>query len=213
MNVSRVPSTKKFQTIVAAIAILLSPAVGLDHSRSFDGGKMQTAFGSTSSSQSQSSLSPHCETVGKKEIKITCHYAASAVTTSSSLGQPRIVLNDAVLSFEIGNDSYMHAELSFTNEGRSPVYLEIDDDSNRNYVRRLLPHVDFRTLDPAIKHSFTEHLLIPALRPRHYSIRLWIPHPDPSLKFDPAHDLLLSSVGVPDQENGLNLVATFAVVR
>ena len=129
------------------------------------------------------------------------------------------MLNNAVLLFKTSNESHMHVELTFTNEGTDSisdgrlVYLAIDDDSGRNYVRRLLPHIDFRTLVPGAQRTISERLLVPALQPRHYVIRLWIPNPDPALKFDTAHNLLLSSVGVPDPETGLNMIAAFSVVR
>jgi len=51
----------------------------------------------------------------------------------------------------------------------------------------------------------------PALQPGRYFLRLWIPNPDPALKFDPARNLLLSNEGVPEPKSGLNRIATISV--
>jgi hypothetical protein len=225
MNGFLIPKATELLTILAAfvlpLAILGPLAIGQDRTRqaSSETRKMQSVAGADSSSRTESSAAPRCDTVGKKEITITCHYSASPAANPRSNREPRIVLNDAALSFKTSHDSHMHVELTFTNEGTNlisdgrSVYLAIDDDSGRNYVRRLLPHIDFRSLAPGAQQTISERLLVPALRPRHYTIRLWIPNPDPNLKFDPAHNLLLSSVGVPDPESGLNLIATFSVVH
>jgi hypothetical protein len=113
----------------------------------------------------------------------------------------------------------MSIALTFTNldsakpsEAR-PVYLAIDDDSGKNYIRRVLPHVDFRTLAPGQKSEFSEHLLIPALHSGHYRIELWIPSSNSALKFDVSRNLLIESVGVADRKTGLNRVASFSVIH
>jgi hypothetical protein len=212
---------KILAAFVLSLAILVSGAIGQDRTRqaSSEIGKMQSAAGTASNSRAESSTSPHCDTAGKKEITITCHYTASPAADSRSDKHPRIVLNDAVLSFKTNQDNHMHVELTFTNEGMNsisdslPVYLAIDDDSGSNYVRRLLPHINLRNLAPGSQQAMSERLLVPALQPRHYIIRLWIPNPDPDLKFEPSHNFLLSSVGVPNQETGMNTIATFSVVR
>jgi hypothetical protein len=172
---------------------------------------------------SQSTASPHapaipCHTTGTRDITIGCDYVPSDVK-SAAANEPRIALNHAAFSFKTKRDNWMSVTLTFTNldtakpsEARL-VYLAIDDDSGHNYIRRVLPHVDFRTLAPGQKTEFTEHLLIPALHPRHYRIELWIPSSDPALKFDAGRNLLLESMGVADRKSGLNRVASFSVVR
>lgn len=194
--------------LILALAIFAIPAIGQDgagHASSVPG--------------TESSTSPHCDIAVTKAIRITCHYTASPAADSGSDQEPRVVLNDAFLSFKTRDDNYMHVDLTFTNGGKNaisaalPVYLSIDDDAGNNYIRRLLPHVDFRSLAPGVPQTFSERLLAPALQPRQYVVRLWIPNPDPTLKFDPAHNFLLSSAGVPDAKSGLNLIAKFSATR
>jgi hypothetical protein len=225
MNGLRISKVIALLTMLAALilslAVLASSAIAQDRVRqaSSEIGKMQSASGAASSSRAETSTSPRCDTAGKNEITITCHYTASLAASPRSDREPRIVLNDAVLSFKTRNESHMHLELTFTNEGSNltsdgpSVYLAIDDDSGRNYVRRRLPHTDFRNLAPGAPRTFSERLLIPALRPGHYAIRLWIPSPDPGMNSDSRHNLLLSSVGVPEKEAGFNLLATFSIAK
>jgi hypothetical protein len=225
MNRLPIPSAAELLTILAALvlppAAIVSGALGQNwvSQGSSDPGKIQTAPGTASNSRAEYSASPHCDIAGKKEITITCHYTATPAADSRSEKHPRIVLNDAVLSFKTNQDNHMHVELTFTNEEMNsisdslPVYLAIDDDSGSNYLRRLLPHINLRNLAPGSQQAMSERLLVPALQPRHYIIRLWIPNPDPYLKFEPSHNFLLSSVGVPNQESGMNTIATFSVVR
>lgn len=112
----------------------------------------------------------------------------------------------------------MHVDLTFTNEGTTRIsdalsaYLVIDDDAGQNRVRRVLQQVDFRKIAPRQRLAFSEWLLIGSFRPGHYTIYLWIPDPDPSLEFNAAHNFLLSSVGVADQQTGLNTLASFTVM-
>jgi len=151
------------------------------------------------------------------EITLACDYASMPAPDASN--GVRIVLNRAEFSFKTKHDNWMRVELTFSNSGAAKmaearkVYLAVDDADGHNYIRRVLPHVDLRSLAPGERQTFSDRLLIPALRPGRYIIHLWIPDPDPSLQFNSAHNLLLSSVGVPDRKTGLNTLATFAVVR
>ncbi len=93
------------------------------------------------------------------------------------------------------------------------VYLAIDDESGNNYFRRQLANVDLRKVTPGKRLTFSERLLMPALRPGRYTVQLWIPRPDPSLQFDPAQNFLLSSRGMADPKSGLNKLATMTVLQ
>jgi hypothetical protein len=224
MNAFRSPAATGLLTIVAGFALSLansaSWATGQDGARHVpaDANKTQSPTGTVNGPGIQPSTSPHCDITGAKAIRITCHYSASPLTDVGNR-EPRVVLNDAILMFKTRDDNYMHVDLTFTNDGKNaildahPVYLEIDDDAGNNYVRRPLPHVDFRNLPPGGQRTFSERLLAPAFQPRPYIIWLWIPDPDPSSKFDSAHNFLLSSAGVPDSKSGLNLIAKFSVAR
>jgi hypothetical protein len=161
---------------------------------------------------------PVCHAAGSHDIALSCDYIP-ADSKSAVSGEPRIALNHAAFSFKTKHDNWMSVTLTFTNldraapsEARS-VYLAIDDDSGKNYIRRVLPHVDFRTLAPGQKTDFSEHLLIPALHSGHYRIELWIPSSNSALKFDVSHNLLMESVGVADPKTGLNRVASFSVTH
>jgi len=109
----------------------------------------------------------------------------------------------------------MHVELTFSNESdakieeKRTIYLALDDAKGQNHMRRPLPHVDFTKLEPGKPMTFEERLLAPAFEPGIYSISLWIPSNDAALKFDPAHNFLLSNEGVPNTESGLNRIADF----
>jgi hypothetical protein len=124
-----------------------------------------------------------------------------------------------VISFRPDDSSNMLAKLTFTNTGTAPisdtrtVYLTIDDDAGNNNVRRILPSVDFRKLFPGKAVTFSEQLRIAAFPPGHYTIALWIPSSEPALKFNPAHNLLISSAGVADSQKGLNILAKFTVAQ
>lgn len=112
----------------------------------------------------------------------------------------------------------MVVELTFTNEGTVRIsdaltcYLAINDDAGQNYMRRILPRVDFHKLAPGQRLTFSDRLIVGSFRPGHYTIYLWIPNTDPTLRFNPARNFLLSSAGVADTVTGLNTVATFRVV-
>jgi hypothetical protein len=180
---------------------------------------MATSFALGASAILSASDSEPCHARGSHEISITCDYTSDSSKDKPAAGEPRIALNHAAFSFKTKHDNWMSIALTFTNldsakpsEAR-PVYLAIDDDSGKNYIRRVLPHVDFRTLAPGQKSDFSEHLLIPALHSGHYRIELWIPSSNSALKFDVAHNLLIESVGVADRKTGLNRVASFSVIH
>jgi hypothetical protein len=159
-----------------------------------------------------------CEAAGRQEITIMCDYAAAPRAPSDDGKTTRIVLNRILISFEPTDESHMRVNLTFTNGGTTRIsrahtaYLVIDDDAGVNHVRRVLQQVDFRKIAPGQRLAFSEWLLISSFRPGHYTIYLWIPDPDPSLKFIAAHNLLLSSVGVADPQTGLNTLASFTVM-
>jgi hypothetical protein len=91
------------------------------------------------------------------------------------------------------------------------VYIALDDEAGQNHLRRPLPHVDFKKVIPGEPMTFTDRFLAPALRPGCYFVRLWIPSLDPDLKFDAAHNFLLSNQNVSDATSGLNEIATISV--
>jgi hypothetical protein len=164
-----------------------------------------------------SQSAPQCEIVGTSELSITCVYSPAEVGGADARSLPRVILNRAEISFKTSNESHMRVELSFTNDSGAQineprtVYLAIDDEKGQNHMRRPLPQVDFTKLEPGKPKKFEETLLAPAFSPGPYVVSLWIPSSDPSWKFDPAHNFLLRSAGVPDSVTGLNLVAKFRV--
>lgn len=165
----------------------------------------------------ESAVAPHCEIIETQEIKITCTYTATPRFSARGTDEARIVLNRAVLSFGTKRDSYMLVDLTLTNGGASlfsephTVYLSVDDEAGHNMVRRVLPKVDFSKLSPGVPVTFSERLLVGGFRPGRYTISLLIPNPDPSLKDNPARNILLSSEGVADSAIGLNTIAHFTV--
>ncbi len=160
-----------------------------------------------------STSAPQCAAIDSIGLTITCAYTAASDRSAA----PRIVLDRAVISFVPAKESRMSVELTFTNESGNKiadqrmVYLAIDDERGENYMRRSLPHVDFTKLEPGRLTKFQEVLLAPAFSPGRYIVSIWIPSTDPSLKFDPAYNFLLSSNGVPDPTTGLNQIAKFTV--
>ena len=157
---------------------------------------------------------PQCDTQGTSEITISCNYSATA-TAPRENSTPRIALKRAVISFKPSSESHMHVELTFSNESdakiteKRTIYIAFDDAKGENHMRRPLPHVDFTKLEPGSPMAFEERLLAPAFEPGSYSISLWIPSNDAAVKFDPAHNFLLSDESVPDIESGLNRIAKF----
>ena len=163
-------------------------------------------------------VTSQCDTQGKGSINVACDYVEAPAPVESS-SEFRIVLNHAVISFTTKDENFMSVELTFTNRGKSPVqdartvYLAVDDDAGHNQLRRPLTKVDFRSLVPGKRVTFSDRLLIGVLRPGHYVIELWIPSADPSAAFDKAHNVLLSNVDVPDQRSGLNKIATITILH
>lgn len=171
------------------------------------------------SPKKKSPVGPQCETRGEEHITITCNYRAVPRSSSDRQGASDIALSRAVISFRPDDSSNMVAKLTFTNTGTAPisgmrtVYLTIDDDAGNNNVRRILPTVDFRKLSPGKPVTFSEQLRIAAFPPGRYAIALWIPSSAPALKFNPSHNLLISSAGVADSQKGLNILAKFTVEK
>jgi hypothetical protein len=199
----------------AAISILtvtqvLSPALGIPH-------RFDLRRQTTKPRASASAVAPNCRVDGASELTITCSYTAGSSFDADSRPAPRIILNRAVISLIPSDGNPMRIELTFTNgtarkiADRRIVYLSIDDEKGQNHMRRPLPDVDFTKLEPGRLTKFQETLLAPAFSAGSYTVSIWIPSIDPSLKFDPTHNLLLSSKGVPDRATGLNRVAEFAV--
>lgn len=160
---------------------------------------------------------PTCETIETNELTLTCAYSASSPVDADTRTAPRIILNRAVISFIPSNDSHMRVQLTFTNESGSKitdhrtVYLAIDDDKGENHMRRSLPHVDFTKLELDKPVTFQETLPAPAFSRGTYLILLWIPSTDPSLRFDPKHNFLVSSNGVTLPDAGLNQIGKFTI--
>jgi len=167
--------------------------------------------------QSSASSAP-CSAKGSEDINIACDYVGVPHSGATDDG-PRIVLNRAILFFKTKGENIMQIELTFTNQGRTSlssartVYLAVDDDAGQNFIRRILTHVDFRTLSPGKPITFSDRLLVGALRPGHYLVHLAIMSPDPSSASDSSRNLLLSNVGLADRQTGLNTIATFSVLR
>jgi hypothetical protein len=156
---------------------------------------------------------------GRREgLKILCNYTATPHCASSGIAEPRVVLNRLAPSFNWDDQSHMLVELTFTNRGTARIsdaqtaYLAIEDGAGQNYMRRSLPQVDFPKLAPGERLTFSARLLAPALRLDHDTVQLCMPNSDPSLKFDPVHNFLLSSMGVANPDAGLNKLAARTVV-
>jgi hypothetical protein len=206
--------------LIAALAIHSWSAFAQEDARataSGNSGIHETSPKSLSDSPKSAGLAK-CEIAGDEVITITCVYTASPRSDSYNQDAPRIVLNRAVLSFSPKSESHMLVELTFTNDSTKlisehrTVYLAVDGEDGRNYVRRPLPSVDLSALKPGESQTSSEHLRIAGFRGgARYVIHLWIPDPDPSLKFNATHNLLLSNVGVGDPATGLNTLAQFTV--
>ncbi len=159
---------------------------------------------------------PQCEIKGSGEITITCTYSPESHGTEQIAG-PRIALGHASLFFDTDQDSHMKIGLAISNHGSAAVseartvYIAIDGADGKNYLRRALLSVDLSKVAPQQTVVFSETLLSPAFPRGTYTIHLWIPSPETSLKTDPSHNLLLANVGVPDSATGLNTLATFTV--
>ncbi len=160
---------------------------------------------------------PQCDVKGDTEISITCDYSP-APNGASQIAGPRIAVDHASFFFDTDQDSRMKIGLTITNRGPDAiaeariVYIAIDGADDKNYLRRPLPHVDLSKIAPQQTIACSETLLSPAFPRGTYTIHLWIPSSEPSLKFDPAHNLLLNNIGVADSVTGLNTLATFTVL-
>jgi hypothetical protein len=215
-------TTRKVLGLLLAVAqLMIVPAVLLSAASSivFALNSARKTSGASISTRTQHAPAPGCHATGTGEITIACDYAAVSVNSEQPGSEPRIALNHAALSFKTKHDSWTSVELTFTKLDAAPVseprlvYLAVDDDFRHNFVRRVLPKVDFRSLATGQRTAFSERLLIPAFQPGHYRIELWIPSSDPSLKFNTKSNFLISSLGVADKKTGLNRIATFSVVR
>lgn len=159
---------------------------------------------------------PQCNVKGDTEISIACDYSP-APNVGAQIAGPRIAVNHASFFFDTDQDSHMKIGLTITNRGPDAiseariVYIAIDGDDGKNYLRRPLPHVDLSKIAPEQTIAYSETLLSPAFPRGTYTIHLWIPSSEPSLKFDPAHNLLFNNIGISDSETGLNTLATFTV--
>jgi hypothetical protein len=171
----------------------------------------------TAAGQKRSPSPLRCEAAGKSEIAVDCQYPGGAVQAAGK--EPGISLDRATIHFSTGRDNYMHIDLTFRNAGKAAftdartLYIEFDDPTGQNYIRRPLPHVDFRALAPGETKTFSDIFLAPALPPGRYLVQLWIPDPNPALKFDAAHNLLLSNVPVSGTATRLNQIAAVTVGR
>jgi hypothetical protein len=174
-----------------------------------------TAVSHSASAETQ----PRCQVTGTRDIAVACDYTALPVDPAQAASEPLIALNHAELQFKTRDDNWMSLELRFTKLNSIPIseahraYIEIDDDSGHNFIRRPLPSVNLAGLAPGHPADFKERLMFPALRPGRYQIKLWIPNVDPSLMFKAAHNLLVSSFGVADEKSGLNTISAFSVTR
>jgi hypothetical protein len=61
--------------------------------------------------------------------------------------------------------------------------------------------------------TFSDQFLAPTLQPGRYFVRLWIPDPKPALKFDAAHNFILSNERIANLSTGLNQIATVFVEK
>jgi hypothetical protein len=205
--------------LLTGLAISISPEVGIEAAHTDPSTNETRGVLRAVGSMAPQATASQCETAGKKEITIMCDYMATPHASSKNISTPRIVLNRLMISFKPNKESHMVVELTFTNEETARIsdartsYLAIDDDAGQNHVRRVLQQVDFRKLAPSQRLTFSDRLLVGSFRPGHYTIYLWIPNPDPALKFNPARNFLLSSLGVADTVTGLNTLARFSVVQ
>jgi hypothetical protein len=205
------------------VVLLAAPAICISPPRKNQapptGSKInKTQGGSPTGGYALKSDAPVCKISGKKEITIECDYTAAPPLAPKQITAPRIVLNHLLVSFNPREESHMLVVMTLANEGVAQIpdgyaaYLAIDDDAGQNYVRRVLQHFDFRKLPPSQRSTFSDRLLVGSFRPGHYLIRLWIPSPDPLLKFTAGQNLLLSNLGTSDPATGLNTLATFVVM-
>ena len=159
-------------------------------------------------------LASGCEGQGTSEVKFDCSYAVTRVGDDR---EPKLALVHATIKFAPHDESHMRVDLTFRNVGQTTlaetrvVYIEFDDDAGRNYIRRPLPHIDLQKVAPGQTKTFGDVLLVPALRPRHYLIRLWIPSADPTLKFDSSSNFLLGNTRMPEEKTALNRIGAITI--
>jgi hypothetical protein len=214
-------TTRKVLDLALAAQLMIAPAILFRAATPivFAFNSALKTSGASSSTRAQHAPAPPCQATGSGEITIACDYSAVPANSEQAVREPRIALNHAALSFQTKHDSWTSVELTFTKLDAAPVseprlvYLAVDDDSRHNFIRRVLPKVDFRSLATGQSAKFCERLLLPAFQPGRYRIELWIPSTDPSLKFNSKDNFLISSLGVADKKTGLNRIATFSVVR
>jgi hypothetical protein len=178
-----------------------------------------SCFGFAAQSQTSSLLQYKefaCRANGAAEISIDCAYATQP---SSLMEKAALALDHAKITFNAHDESIMHVGLTFRNVGgaafteRRTVYIEFDDEGGRNFIRRPLPSVNFQQVGPGEKKTFTESFLVPALLPGRYLVRLWIPSPEPALKFEASQNLLLRNEAVPEAATRLNHIADIVIER
>jgi hypothetical protein len=213
--------------VLGALALATSLVPGFSMA-----GQSGARRGAPAEAPRKTSSAPRCQTTGSDPITIACEYTpakpaaeppangASAVARSQPPQEAPtrilpVALNRSRLSFKTDDAGDMKIDLTFTNVGATAiadahtVYLAVDDNTGSNYVRRVLPTVDFRGLVPGRPATFSDTLRIAAFPPGRYTISLWIPDADPDRKFNHAYNYLLSSVGVPARATGLNVLAHF----
>lgn len=171
----------------------------------------------TAPANTTSATSPKCEVAGTRQLHIVCEFTPVKEESFPPGSAGLVAITYAELTFGTRDENWANITLklmklndaAFSEEHL--VYLEIDDDAGNNYIRRLLPGVKLSALAAGKPGEFTEHILFPALRPGHYEVKLWMPSAEPKNKFSPAHNLLVSSIGVGDEATGLNRLAAFSV--
>jgi hypothetical protein len=166
-----------------------------------------------------SNVQPRCVVSSSRQISIACDYKPLPLRKDLPAGEPQIALNHAELQFDTRDDNWMSLSLTLTRLDSPPaasartVYIEVDDDAGRNFVRRPLSAINIAGLAPDNPVRFDQRLIFPAFPPGHYQVKLWIPSNNPALKFKPDHNLLVSSAGVADAASGLNRIADFTVAK
>jgi hypothetical protein len=170
--------------------------------------------------QTERLAGPTCQATNEGGITVSCKYAALPRDTSAVQGVQggqRIVLDRFAVSFDGKDEGEMNVSLTFTNDNTAAisetraVYLAIDDNQGRNYIRRALRHVDLRKIAPGTSLTFSDGFLVGALAPGRYIFHLWIPSLEPALKYASKYNLLLASKGVPDPASGLNVLAEYRI--
>jgi len=180
-----------------------------------------SALGSGVPRQAQSSAEPglnsYCArsfAARNTEATVDCSYPAVS-QNRTYVARAQIVLDRAVLTFGLRDESRMHVRLTFSNIGHAmiaelrTVYIEFDDASGKNYIRRPLPHVDLRAIPPDGTATFDDMFLVAALRSGNYTVALWIPSPDERFRFQPSRNLLLENAR--ESKRGLNEIAIIAI--